>query len=230
MWHCASHVAQQSFLNSIVLPNLIQVTHSDIVLPLCSATLCAMAELHHVSTFAIVACNVAGIEASSTSATFHATTALRLPPAALHTMVWCNKKLLANQISFFLHVMLQRVSTLSNTIAHNIAVACNVASCVQSFNFWIEFGTAAAQCLHWVSRSCHTRRLVTAACPRTKITYMTHDMTWCCDMSNQVVTVTCHMGMSHKGTECVCNIWSLRHVAWIQTYLNSCDTSRHRIA
>ena len=41
-----------------------------------------------VSTFAIVACSVAEIEASSTSATFHA-------------MVWRNKKLLANQISLF---------------------------------------------------------------------------------------------------------------------------------
>ena len=35
------------------------------------ATLREMAELHRVSTFAIFACNVAGVEASSTSATFH---------------------------------------------------------------------------------------------------------------------------------------------------------------
>ena len=52
----------------------------------------AIAELHRVSTFAIAACNiarnVAGVEASSsTSATFHATIALCLPPATLHVMV-----------------------------------------------------------------------------------------------------------------------------------------------
>ena len=49
------------------------------------ATLCAMAEFYRVSTFAVVACNiarnVAGVNASSTSATLHATT------AALHVMV-----------------------------------------------------------------------------------------------------------------------------------------------
>ena len=39
------------------------------------ATLRAIAELHRVSTFAIAACNVAGVEASSTSVTFHATIA-----------------------------------------------------------------------------------------------------------------------------------------------------------
>ena len=38
------------------------------------ATLRAIAELR-VSTFAIATCNVAGVEASSTSATFHATIA-----------------------------------------------------------------------------------------------------------------------------------------------------------
>ena len=50
----------------------------------------AIAELHHVSTFAIVdfcACNAAGVEGSSTSATFHAAIALCLPPAKLHAMV-----------------------------------------------------------------------------------------------------------------------------------------------
>ena len=45
-----------------------------------AASLRAMAELHRVSTSAIAACNiacsVAGVEASSTSATFHATIAL----------------------------------------------------------------------------------------------------------------------------------------------------------
>ena len=56
-----------------------------------------------VCTFAIVACNIARnaaeVEASSTSATFHTTIALCLPPATLHAMVWRNEKLLANQIS-----------------------------------------------------------------------------------------------------------------------------------
>ena len=63
----------------------------------------AMLELHRVSTIAIVACNIArnlaGSEASSTSAAFHATIALCLPPATLHAMVRRKKKLLANQIS-----------------------------------------------------------------------------------------------------------------------------------
>ena len=38
------------------------------------------------------------LQASSTSATFHVTIALCLPPATLHAMVWRNKNLLANQM------------------------------------------------------------------------------------------------------------------------------------
>ena len=56
-------------------------------------TLRAVAEWHRASTFAIVARNVAAVEVSSTSATFHATIALCLPPATLHAMVWCKRKL-----------------------------------------------------------------------------------------------------------------------------------------
>ena len=57
------------------------------------AKLRAMAELHRVSTFAIVACNiarnVAGVEASSTSATFHATIALCVC-LLQHCTQWCD--------------------------------------------------------------------------------------------------------------------------------------------
>ena len=52
-----------------------------------------IAELHRVSTFAIVACNiarnVAGVEASSTSATFHTTTALCVC-LLQHCTQWCD--------------------------------------------------------------------------------------------------------------------------------------------
>ena len=47
----------------------------------------AISELHSVSIFAIAARNVEGVQASSTSATFHTTIALCLPPATLHAMV-----------------------------------------------------------------------------------------------------------------------------------------------
>ena len=80
-----------------------------------------MAELHRVSTFALVACNivrnVAGVEASSTSATFHATTALCVC-LLQHCTQWCDvtksfqpisclHNLVATPSMF--HVILQRV-------------------------------------------------------------------------------------------------------------------------
>ena len=84
-----------------------------------------------------------------------------------------------------------------------------------------------------------------ATCPHNKIAYMTHDTTWCCEMSLAILrrmvlvtshrsrwrcregprlvylqschSATCCTGMSHKGTECAGDILSARHVAWIQT-------------
>ena len=64
-----------------------------------------MAELHRVSNFAIVcniARNVAGVEASSTSVTFHATIAVCLPPATLQAMVEHNK--ICSQSDFVLYM------------------------------------------------------------------------------------------------------------------------------
>ena len=53
-----------------------------------------MAELHRVSTFAIVACNIArnlaGVEASSTSATFCATIIALCVCLLQHCMQWCD--------------------------------------------------------------------------------------------------------------------------------------------
>ena len=46
----------------------------------------------------------------------------------------------------------------------------------------------------------------------------------------RLVAATCRTSMSHEATECACNIRSLRRVAWIQTDLNSCDTSQGHVA
>ena len=80
-------------------------------------------------------------------------------------------------------------------------------------------------------RSCHTRWLVTAICPRDKITYMSHEVTRCRNKSQRqssiilfpgsavsgkahnwfiyrLVTATCRkcMWLSHEGTACACDI------------------------
>ena len=64
-----------------------------------------MTEWHRVSTFAIVACNiahnVAGVEVSSTSATFHATIALCL--FLQHCMQWCDVTKTFSQSDFLAH-------------------------------------------------------------------------------------------------------------------------------
>ena len=80
------HSAQHPFRTATTLKDQ---THDATL----SVILRAMAELYRVSIFAIVACNVArnvaGVEASSTSTTFHATIALRVC-LLQHCTQWCD--------------------------------------------------------------------------------------------------------------------------------------------